>query len=106
MVSNAQKNIGMKKIAMTVAPSMPPITPVPSDCRLAADAPLAIASGMQPRMKASEVMMIGRSRSLAAPIAASYGDIPSFSRNSTANSKIRIAFLAASAISTVRPIWK
>ncbi|MNY76867.1 hypothetical protein D3C86_2165880 [compost metagenome] len=27
-------------------------------------------------------------------------------RISTANSKIRIAFLAASAISTVRPIWK
>ena len=96
----------MKKIAISVAPSMPPITPVPSDCRLAAEAPLAIASGMQPRMKASEVMMIGRRRSRAAPTAASYGDKPSLCRSSTANSKIRMAFFAASAISTVRPIWK
>ena len=71
MVSSAQKNIGMKKIAITVAPSMPPITPVPSDCRLLAEAPVAMASGTQPRMKASEVMMIGRSRSRAASTAAS-----------------------------------
>ena len=53
----------MKNTAITVAPSMPPITPVPIECRLFADAPVAIASGTQPRMNASDVITIGRSRS-------------------------------------------
>ena len=61
----------MKNTAITVAPSMPPITPVPIECRLFADAPVAMASGTQPRMKARDVITIGRSRSVAAVTAAS-----------------------------------
>ena len=95
----------MKNTAITVAPSMPPMTPVPIECLLPADTPVEIASGTQPRMNASDVITIGRSRSCAAFIAASYTDWPD-SRFSTANSKIRIAFFAASATSIVRPIWK
>ena len=45
---------------------MPKNTPVPSECRLAAPAPLAMISGATPRMKAKEVMRIGRNRSRAA----------------------------------------
>ena len=56
-------------------------------------------------MNASDVMTIGRRRSRAAFIAASSTDFPA-SRFITANSKIRIAFFAASATSIVRPIWK
>ena len=50
---------------------MPPITPVPIEWRLAEPAPVQIASGSTPRMKASDVMMIGRKRSRAASMAAS-----------------------------------
>ena len=41
--------------------SMPPITPVPMAFWLPEPAPLAMASGSTPRMKASEVIRIGRS---------------------------------------------
>ena len=70
------KNNGTKKTARNVAASMPPSTPVPIECRLAAPAPEAITRGTTPRMKAIEVMMIGRKRSLAASIAASTSDRP------------------------------
>ena len=56
----------MKKIAITVAASVPPITPVPIEWRLLAEAPVAMASGTVPRTNANEVMTIGRSRSRAA----------------------------------------
>ncbi len=55
---------------------MPPMTPVPMARRLLAPAPVAMASGTQPRMKASEVMTIGRSRSRAASMAASAAVMP------------------------------
>ena len=67
----------MKKIAMTVAASVPPITPVPIEWRLLAEAPVAIASGTVPSTNANEVMTIGRSRSRAASTAASKNDLPS-----------------------------
>gem|GEM_PF-3821038 len=38
------------------------MTPVPMEWRLFADAPVAIARGTQPRMKASDVMTMGRMR--------------------------------------------
>ena len=44
---------------------------MPRICRPAAPAPLAIQSGTQPRMKAKEVMRIGRRRSRAPSSAAS-----------------------------------
>ena len=97
--------MGIKNTAIAVAATIPPITPVPIECRLFADAPTAIAKGTQPKIKAKDVMIIGRKRSLAAESVASIIDCPD-SRLSTANSKIKIAFLAASAINMVRPIWK
>ncbi len=61
----------MKNMAITVAPSIPPMTPVPIEILLLAETPAAIASGTQPSVKASEVMTIGRKRSRAALVAAS-----------------------------------
>ena len=55
-------------------------------------------------MKAIEVMMIGRSRSRLASIAACTGVRPANS-SSRANSTIRIAFFAASPTRTMKPIW-
>jgi len=54
-------------------------------------------------MKASEVITMGRSRSLAASIAALTASMPA-SRFILANSTIRIAFLAARPMSSTRPI--
>ena len=77
----------------------------PAEMRAPAPAPVEIASGSTPRMKASEVMRIGRKRSRAASTAAAEADSPS-SCLSTAYSTIRIAFLAARPSSVTRPIWK
>ena len=52
-----------------------------------------------------ETMMMGRKRSLAALRAASSRDLPSL-YCSTANSTMRMAFLAARPISVTRAIWK
>ena len=59
------KNSGTKKIARTVAVIMPPITPVPMAFWAPEPAPLLRASGSTPKMKAREVIRIGRSRSRA-----------------------------------------
>ena len=99
------KNNGTKKIARNVAASMPPSTPVPIDRRLAAPAPVAITSGSTPRMKAIEVIMMGRKRSLAASIADSTSERPSWCCW-LANSTMRMAFFADSQISVTNPIWK
>ena len=82
---------------------MPPKTTVPSDCWLAEPAPVAVRSGTTPRMNAIEVIRIGRKRRRVASTAASTVDIPP-ALSSRANSTIRIAFLAASAIISTRPI--
>ncbi len=81
-------------MASTVALSMPPTTAVPIAIRLAAPAPVAIASGKVPNTKAIEVIRMGRSRSCAALIAACAKGVPA-SKNALANSTIRIAFLTA-----------
>ena len=52
----------MKKIERSVEASMPPATDVPTELRAPAPAPVATASGITPRMKANEVIRIGRSR--------------------------------------------
>lgn len=44
-------------MASAVAASMPLITLMPIDCRLAESAPVEIASGSTPRMKATQVMV-------------------------------------------------
>ncbi|MNC59873.1 hypothetical protein D3C75_1097110 [compost metagenome] len=71
--------------------------------RASAPAPLARISGITPRMKANEVMMIGRKRNRAAASAASTGPLP-FSISVRANSTIRMAFFAARPMSITRPI--
>ncbi|MNR41494.1 hypothetical protein D3C85_1598890 [compost metagenome] len=100
-----RKKSGMKKMAIKVAASMPPITGQPRAWRLAAPAPLEVTSGTQPRMKASDVMAMGRKRSRAASNADSRRLIPS-SCFITANSTMRMAFLAARPTSVTSPIWK
>ena len=84
---------------------MPLKTVMPIDLRALAPAPLATTSGATPRMKANEVIRIGRKRARAASTAASRIGLPSFTRCSRATSTIRIAFLADKAMSRIRPIW-
>ena len=64
------------------------------------------ASGSTPRMKASEVITIGRKRSRAALVAASIDRSSPASRCCEANSTIRMAFFAARPTSVTSPIWK
>ena len=82
---------------------MPAKTAVPRDWRISAPAPVATTSGATPRMKASDVIRIGRSRRRAALTAAAAGLLPA-SCAWRANSTIRIAFFAASPTSTTKPI--
>ncbi|MNI75670.1 hypothetical protein D3C73_1318450 [compost metagenome] len=70
------KKVGTKITANGVAASMPPNTPRPTARWLAAPAPVAMASGTTPRMNASDVIKIGRNRSLAASTADSYSPMP------------------------------
>ena len=93
----------MKNTPMKTAVIMPPMTPTPTTCRAAAPAPVATARGRQPMMKAKQVIRMGRRRILAASSVAVSRSVPCLS-SSTANSTMRMAFLAASAISTMRPI--
>ncbi len=109
--------------ASTVPPARPPRrrTPVPAACRAPsppasrrrpwcrssagwpAPAPDANSSGSEPRMKAKDVIRIGRKRSRAASLAAWRISVPC-SRRSLANSTMRIAFLLARPMSSARPI--
>lgn len=68
-------------------------------------APVAIARGTTPRIKASDVMIIGRRRSRAASSVASKSPMP-LSMRSLANSTIRIAFFAAKPIVVSKPTLK
>ena len=59
---NHVENTGVRKMPKSVTPSMPLKTAMPSERRISAPAPEATISGITPKMKASEVMRIGRSR--------------------------------------------
>ena len=91
------------KMAMALAAVIPPITALPITWREIAPAPVALQSGTQPKINAKEVIRMGRRRSLAPSRAASAYDLP-FSNSALANSTIKMAFLAASPISMIRPI--
>ena len=54
-----------------MTPIIPNNTAVPRDWRISEPAPVATASGKTPRMKAKEVIRIGRRRVRAADVAAS-----------------------------------
>ena len=64
---NTTKKMGTKKTARMVEAIMPPNTAVPRARCPAAPAPSAISSGTTPRMKANEVITIGRKRSAGRP---------------------------------------
>ena len=61
--SMTKKKTGVRKMPNSVTPSIPLKTAVPSDLRISAPAPDAVNSGTTPRMKANDVIKIGRSRS-------------------------------------------
>ena len=98
------KKTGVKKRDIRVAAAMPPTTAVPIACRLAAPAPAAMTSGMNPAIDEIAVIKIGRNRRRAALMAASTIVSP-FARCSRANSTIKIAFLLANPINRTNPIW-
>ena len=79
------------------------MTTVPSVLRAVAPDPDANHNGMQPRMKANDVIRIGRNRMAAPVCAASMSDLP-FSNSVFANATIKIAFFAASPMSMIKPI--
>ena len=83
---------------------MPLNTLMPSERRAFAPAPVARTSGSTPRMKAKDVIRIGRKRIRDASTAASRIGLPRSSRPSRAISTIRMPFFADSAISSIRPI--
>src|SRR6266566_1247593 len=80
-------------MAIPEAAIIPPITVEPSTRRATAPEPLANQSGRRPKMKAKEVIRIGRRRRRAPSRAASRSGLP-FSYSSLANSTIRIALFA------------
>ena len=84
---------------------MPVNTLMPSERRALAPAPDAITSGTTPRMKAIDVIRMGRKRVRAASIAASIMGLPCRRRSSRATSTIRMPFFAESAINSMSPIW-
>jgi His/Glu/Gln/Arg/opine family amino acid ABC transporter permease subunit len=98
------KSDGTKTTVRQVEPIMPVRTAIPIDFCALAPAPVCSTSGTTPRMKAIDVIRIGRSRVIAALMAASTVSAPSCSRRCRAVSTIRIAFLADSATSNTRPI--
>ena len=89
-------------MARKVAVSMPPITPVPMAFWLPEPAPEK-SPGTTPRMKASEVIRMGRRRWRAAWMADSISPPPT--QYSLANSTIRIAFAARPTVVS-SPTWK
>jgi len=90
-------------MARKLAASIPPITVVPMIWRATEPAPVAIHKGTLPRMKANDVIKMGRSRMRAPASAASMSGLPC-SYSSFANSTIKIAFFAARPISITSPI--
>jgi len=82
--------------------SIPIAAPVLIDLLPTADPPVAIINGTIPTINASEVMIIGLSLALDPCNADSNIDSPAF-LFCTANSTIRIAFLANSPTSMIRP---
>ncbi len=90
-------------MARDVAASIPPSTVQPMVERATLAAPVASASGNTPRIKASEVISIGRRRRLTASRVALITGIP-LSTRSFANSTIRMAFFAERPINVIKPI--
>ncbi|MPN40347.1 hypothetical protein SDC9_187883 [bioreactor metagenome] len=63
-------NIGMTITPMSVPTSIPPIALIPIDWLPIAPAPCAVAKGKSPKIKANEVIKIGRNFATAPSMAA------------------------------------
>ena len=98
------KNTGTKATASTVEASIPENTVTPIDLRADAPAPLAAIKGTTPRMKANEVIKMGRNLRRVPSSAAFSRLMPPDRNSSLATSTMRMAFLADIAISSTRPI--
>lgn len=61
----------MKSVPTNEVINIPAKTAIPNEIRLAAPAPVEMTRGKTPRMKANEVIKIGRSRTFPASMAAS-----------------------------------
>ena len=59
----------MKSVPTNEVINIPAKTAIPNEIRLAAPAPVEMTSGKTPRMKANEVIRIGRSRTFPASMA-------------------------------------
>ena len=59
------KSEGITNIPNTVPNNIPPIALIPMDLLPTAPAPVAIANGSNPKIKANEVIKIGRKRAVA-----------------------------------------
>lgn len=92
-------------IPRKVAHIIPPRTVQPIVLRATAPAPEEKIRGDTPKMKAIEVIIIGRKRSLTASIVDSIISLPE-STLLFANSTIKIEFLADRPISVTNPIWE
>ena len=90
---------------MPVENTMPTIVTVPITWRATPPAPSAFQSGASPRMNANDVMRIGRNRRRAASSTLSRTLFPD-SCSLTANSTIRIGFLAERTMIVIRKILK
>src|SRR5580658_3843027 len=71
------KNVGTNSTARQVEAIIPENTVMPIDLRALAPAPLANTSGTTPRMKANDVIRIGRKRARADSTADSKSGLPS-----------------------------
>ena len=69
------KNDGTNNTARHVEASIPVITLRPGDARAFAPAPVAMTSGTTPRMKAKEVMMMGRKRAAVTAASKDWGPV-------------------------------
>ena len=99
------KSTGITTNPKKVPISCPTAAPVATERLPAAPTPVANTNGKSPTIKANEVIRIGRKRAIAALIAALERLSP-IRRRCTANSTIRIAFLAKRPISIISEIWK
>ena len=95
---------GMITNPKTVPISIPPAAAVPMDLFPTEPAPDATHSGINPAIKANEVIKIGRKRCLAPSIAAGIISLPSLWL-ATANSTIKMAFLASNPINITKATW-
>ena len=82
------------------------MTPVPMAFWAPEPAPLAMASGKTPNMKASEVIRIGRSRCARRLQRRPRSSSMPCSTFALANSTMRMAFLADRPMVVSRPTWK